>query len=1113
MEAPEMNVDAWLQGLGLGQYSPLFRDHAIDSDILPDLTDGDLEKISIPLGHRKRILKAVLRLQQGTGSGALPDLAEWRQLTVLFCDLVGSTALSTRLDPEDLSNLIRTYQNAVFAAVAPYDGHVTRFMGDGALVLFGYPRAHEDDAERAVRAALRIMELVHEIGGECGISLELRSGIASGLVVVGEVMGFGDARERGVIGDTPNLAARLQALAQPGTVLIAETTRRLLGATFELDPVGPQLFKGFDQPIKTWLVVRRKDFVSRFEAASLDSITPFVGREKELTLLLDCWSRACDGRGELVLLSGEAGSGKSRLLTMLQERIGSSHHGTMRHQCSPHHANEAFHPIISQIWYTAGFVPGEPPAARLDKLEAMVARSGLAVGDIAPFLASLLSLPTDDRYPLPNLQPSEMKERTTAVLVALFAGITRRAPVLLVWEDAHWIDPTSLEVLGRVIKELPGLPALVVITFRPEFEPPWPGSHNVSALSLKRLGRDDVLALVERVTGGRKLPADVADQIASKTDGVPLFVEELTKTILESGVVRAEGDGYVRTSALMPLAIPSTLQGSLMARLDRLATSREVAQVASAIGREFSIRLLEAVSPVKGSTLEFALDQLVASDLVQRRVRAAEVTFVFKHALVQDTAYASLLRSRRQRIHAEIAQALIVGVANHVESGLAMVAHHYTEAGLTEPAVRHWLAAAEAALARSDTLEGARYADRGLELVPKLQVTETRSQLELGIQVARGNAAMALKGYTAQESVAIFTAIKHILDTGIGTDQQRFSVLYGLWVAKYVGGRIAPAQELAAEYLGLARRHGEATYVMIGERLVGAAYIAAGCFHEGLASLKEAYTRYDPVLHRPLSYRFGQDIGLSTLCHEAWAHWCLGRIGEAAQLSDHILGELKHHGHANTVAFCTLYGAAFPALFARDFERAASLGESLARYCNEHRMGPHYVIAGRLCQAVGRGIPQPTREIVDEIQGGLQALHGIGIHVIDAPILAGLAEIALGLGNVAFAATVLQGAITSAEELGDRYWSAEYYRLSARVALAGAVPDPALAAERLWHAIAIARQQGAVTLQLRATLDLVEHHGHSGDLALIEPLLAVMEGGESAPDVRRGRALLARVPA
>ena len=1105
-----MDVDAWLEGLGLGQYARLFRDHAIDPDVLPDLTDGDLEKLGIPLGHRKRILKAVLHLQQGTGPGAPPDLAERRQLTVLFCDLAGSTALSTRLDPEDLSDLIRTYQNAVFAAVAPYDGHVARFMGDGALVLFGYPRAHEDDAERAVRAALRIAELVRGIGEERGIGLEVRSGIATGLVVVGEVMGFGDARERGVIGETPNLAARLQTLARPGTVLIAEDTRRLLGTAFELDPVGPQLFKGFDQPMETWSVVRRKEFVSRFEAASLGSITPFVGREQELDLLLDRWSRAGDGTGELVLLSGEAGIGKSRLLTVLGERIGGRHHVTVQHQCSPHHANEAFHPIISQIWHMAGFVPGEASAVRFDKLEATVARSGLAVNDIAPFLASLLSLPTDGRYQLPSLPPSEVKERTTAALVALFAGLTRRAPMLLVWEDAHWIDPTSLDVLSRIIKALPGLPALVVITFRPEFEPPWPGGHNVSALSLKRLGRGDVLTLVDQVTGGRRLPADVADQIASRTDGVPLFVEELTKTVLESGVVRAEGDGYVRTSALTPLAIPSTLRGSLMARLDRLAAAREVAQVASAIGREFPIRLLEAVSPVKGPTLEFALDQLAASDLVQRRAGATEVSFVFKHALVQDTAYASLLRTRRQRIHAEIARALLAGETDQVKSGPAMVAHHYTEAGLTEPAVRCWLVAAEAALARSDTLEGARYADRGLALVPRLQAGETRSQLELAIQVARGNAAMALKGYTAEESVAIFTEVKRTLDTGLGTDQQRFSILYGLWVAKYVGGRITPAQELAAEYLSLAQRQGGATYVMIGERLVGAACIAAGRFREGLGFLQQAYTRYDPASHRPLSYRFGQDIGLSVLCHEAWAHWCLGRIDEAARLSEHILSELRHHEHANTVAFCTLYGAAFPALFARDFERAAELGESLARYCNEQRMGPHYVIAGRLCRAIGRGIPQPAREIVDEIRGGLRALHDIGIHVIDPPILAGLAEVALGLGDVALAAMVLGGAVTAAEESGDRYWSAEYHRLSARVALAAATPDPALAAERLRRAVAVARQQEALTLELRATLDLVEHGGHPGDLATIEPLLAAMEGGGSTPDVRRARALLAR---
>jgi class 3 adenylate cyclase len=635
-------------------------------------------------------------------------------MTVMFCDLVGSTTLSARLDPEDMGDLIRAFQGVVAAAVARFDGHVAKLMGDGALVYFGYPCAHEDDAERAARAGLKVVEAVSTLRLQRGYPLEARVGIATGLVVVGELMGDGEARERGVVGETPNLAARLQALAEPGGVVVAESTRLLLGGAFELAALGPQALKGFKSPVTAWSVLREARAVSRFEASRSKAMTPFVGREQEVALLIDRWREAVEGEGQVVLLSGEAGIGKSRILVALRERIGGARYVALRYQCSPHHVNDAFYPIIGQIWDAAGFVTDEPAAKRLDKLEVMIARSGLENRDIAPYLASLLSIPTEGRYSALELAPSELKERTIAALIAIFVGLTQGGPVLALLEDAHWIDPTSLDVFSRLIDRLEGLRALLVVTFRPEFTPPWLSRGHVTGHVLNRFGRRHVMAMINRMTGSKALPTEVLEEIVAKTDGVPLFVEELTKTVLESGLVRDDKGAYVLAATLTPLAIPSTLQDSLMARLDRLAPVKEIAQIGATIGREFSYRLLESVSPLMGSALQNALSQLMAAELIYGRGTPPHATYVFKHALVQDSAYASLLRGRKQRIHADLAKALAERFADEIESAPPIIAHHYTEAGLAEPAVRYWLAAAELALSRSANAEADRYVEAGL---------------------------------------------------------------------------------------------------------------------------------------------------------------------------------------------------------------------------------------------------------------------------------------------------------------------------------------------------------------------------------------------------------------
>src|SRR6266851_3682930 len=659
-----MDVGTWLSGLGLSQYEAVFRESAIDADVLTELTDQHLKDLGVALGHRLKMLRAIRELAGEApvkASAAKPqDAADRRQLTVMFCDLVDSTALTARLDPEDVGDLLRAFQHAVAAAVTRFDGHVAKWTGDGASVYFGYPRAHEDDAERATRASIALIEAVARLRRERSVDLEVRIGISTGLVVVGELIGEGEALERGVVGDTPNLASRLQALAEPDTVVVSESTRRLLGRTFELKALGPRELKGFKAPVPAWVIVGERDNVSRFEASRSEAMTPFVGREQEVALLVNRWRRAAKGEGQVALLSGEAGIGKSRILAALRERIGDERYLTFRYQCSPHHVNDAFYPVIGQIWRGAGFVSGEPAASRLDKLEMMISHTGLESSEIAPYLASLLAIPTDGRYPALEMAPSEQKERTIAAMIALVAGFAKTAPLLMLVEDAHWIDPTSLDLLGRIVDRVQHLAVLYVVTSRAEFAAPWVGRPHVTALSLNRFERSQAVTMIDRIMSSKALPAEVLDQIIAKTDGVPLFVEELTKSVLESGLLREENGAYVLASVLTPLAIPSTLHDSLTARLDRLSPIKEIAQI---------------VSPITGQALRDALRQLMETELIYGRGAPPKATYIFKHALVQDTAYVSLLRSRRQRIHADIAQALKERFADE-EHPAAMIAHH-----------------------------------------------------------------------------------------------------------------------------------------------------------------------------------------------------------------------------------------------------------------------------------------------------------------------------------------------------------------------------------------------------------------------------------------------------
>ena len=678
------------------------------------------------------------------------DGAERRQLTVMFCDLVGSTALSSRLDPEDLREVIGAYNRAVGEIVAGFDGFVGRYMGDGVLVYFGYPQAHEDDAERAVRAGLGAIDAVSRLNVK-SVKLQARVGIATGLVVVGDLIGEGSAKEQAVVGETPNLAARLQALAAPDALVIAASTRRLVGDLFEVRDLGAVEVKGIAAPVRAWQVLRPSAVESRFGALRGSALSRLIGRDEEIDLLLRRWVRAKASDGQVVLASGEPGIGKSRLTAALEERLQTEPHIRLRYFCSPYHQDSALFPFVDQLGRAAGFARDDMPAAKLDKLDALLARAAPPDEDVA-FLADLLSLPASDRHPLPNLSPQRKKERTLEALIHQLEGLTRRQPVLMVFEDAHWIDPTSRELLDLIVERVRNVPVLLLVTFRPEFQPPWTGQPQVTMLALSRLHRRDRTALVKQIAGGKTMPEEVVARIADRADRVPLFVEELTKSVLESGLLREEVDRYVLDRALPPFAIPTTLHNSLMARLDRLASVRLVAQIGAAIGREFSYALMQAVCCLPEDELQAALARLVASELVFERGTLPDAVYSFKHALVQDAAHSSLLRSARQQLHTQIAEALEAHSPELMDSQPELLAQHYAEAGLVEKSIVCWGKAGRRSAARSAMAEAAAQLQKGLDQLALLPDTPERKRQELELRSALGAVLFAVKGFAAPET-------------------------------------------------------------------------------------------------------------------------------------------------------------------------------------------------------------------------------------------------------------------------------------------------------------------------------------------------------------------------
>ena len=717
-------------------------------------------------------------------------------MTVLFCDLVGSTALAIKLDPEDLSDVIRRFQRSCSAAITQMGGFVARFMGDGLLAYFGYPQAHEDDAERAVRAGLDLVAKVSQLLLPTGDVLQVRVGVATGLVVVGDTVGEGSAREQVVVGETPNLAFRLQSVAAPNTVVVAASTMRLLGDLFLCEHPAPLKLEGLPEPVTSWRILGERVGESRFAAIRSKTLTRFVGRQDELHQLYGLWRKAESGKGQVVLLCGEAGIGKSRISKALLDQIANDAHVTIRLQCSPYHTNTPFYPVITQHEHAARFQQLDTPEIKLEKLEALLSQIGPEVLADAPLFAALLSIPTYGRYPTLELTSRRQKDLTIEALTRQVLALAHTKPVLFVIEDAHWIDPSTLEGTNRVIEAVKTAPVLLLITFRPEFFPPWLEQDHVTTIQLNRLERDKASTMVRDISSGKELPSEVLEQIISKTDGIPLFVEELTKMVLESGLLRDAGDSYVTVGPLPRLSIPTTLHDSLMARLDRLNAVKEIAQIGAAIGREFTYRLVAAVAPISGVALQTALEQLSRAGLILCRGEPPDCTYTFKHALLQEAAYESLLRMRRQQLHRRIADALEEEFAELAEKEPQLMAHHLAQAGLSERAINYLQKAGQRANESSANTEAARHLRLALELLQLLPDTPERKRKMLELQVMLAQAMIAGRGYAAPETREVLLQAKTLTDESTEASQQ-YSILYGVWASYYVAGEVVMQRKAA----------------------------------------------------------------------------------------------------------------------------------------------------------------------------------------------------------------------------------------------------------------------------------------------------------------------------
>ncbi len=1069
------NLHRWLESIGLGQYADLLAAHDIDRDSLVLLKEEDFDKLGISLGHRRILVNAATKYQR---SGPEPDRpsgtvrsvdsgAERRHLTVLFCDIAGSTKLSVRLDPEELAEVLREFQSRCSDAIRQYDGYVARFMGDGILAYFGFPQAHEDDAERAVNAALKIVAWVSTSHSSRAQRIKVRIGIASGLVVVGDLVGEGPALEFALVGEAPNLAARLQQLAKPNQILVSSGTRRLLGSRFVLEDVGERTAKGFDRQLHVWRVLKPNPIESRFEARQASPMTRFVGRELELAFLHDNYRMAERGQGRLVLISGEPGIGKSRLAMALAQQVSREAVRVLSFQCSPYHTSSAWYPVVRHLEDAAGIDPDSVATLKLQKLETFVAqRCAWSGKELFPVLSALLNVPTDDRYVKLELSPPQLKMRTFAALLTLFRPRREEGPVILVFEDVHWIDPTSLEFLERLRDEAQSCQMLVLVLIRPEFNLPWTDLPHVAGLTLNQFNKTEAAAIIEAVAGQDSLPRETIDQIVAKTDGVPLFVEEMTKAVLETSDRTTAGSGGKAHNA-SSLPVPDTLHESLMARLDQLASPKTIAQTAAVIGREFRLDLLEAVAKAPKSDVHAAIDRLLASGLLYRSGSLGDHHFTFKHALVQEEAYASLLHAERRRLHRQIAVALTERFTTIAERAPEIAAHHFTQAGQTRTAIDYWFAAGRQASERFAFIEAVTHFRTALDLAARLPAAPERDELEMNLQYSLGVALSVWKGFAAVETELAFARARELYGR-VGPSAQSVSVLSGLISVQITRGEFEQCRNLAEEILTHAQFQDHPTALLIGHRALGISLFVTGELSAARVELQNAVDLYDMRLQGPPTFIFSHDAKVTALSYMALTAVLQFDFGNALKNGEDAVAhaEQLRHPHSSCFGLAFLGGVH---LLQHNLGAVVPIVERYTSLAQEYGF-TQWIAAGNLHTGWLRLEGGDARQAVADLSRAIETMEETGAltWVQFTRCLLGAALLEAGECDEAF--DVINHEMLKLADTSGRWYEAELHRVSGN---AQRLRGDLAAAETCYQAaVAIAERSGALLWQLRAENDL-----------------------------------------
>jgi class 3 adenylate cyclase/predicted ATPase len=1076
---------------------------------------GDAPTVSPPTSASPQPLEQPVTLAPRGGPMTVPPFAsqppdaERRQLTVLFCDLVDSTPLASQLDPEDLREVVRAYQDTCAKVIARYEGYIAQYLGDGLLVYFGYPLAHEDDAQRAVRAGLGIVEALGQLNmrleQERRVHLAVRLGIHTGLVVVGEV-GSGTRQEQLALGETPNIAARLQGIAVPNTLVISAATFHLLGGFFACQPLGTSLLKGLAQPLAVYRVLYESMARSRLEAAGSTGWTPLVGREQEIGLLRERWAQVKDGVGQVVLLSGEAGIGKSRLVQVLTAQVASEPQAWLTPcQCSPYYQHTALYPMIDLLERVAlRFEREDSSQQKLRKLEGFLVQYGLRLAEAVPLFAALLSLPLPADYPPLPMSPEQQRQQTLRALLAILVRIAAQQPVLFVMEDLHWIDPSTLELLTLLIEQGPTARILVLLTFRPDFNPPWRGRTPLTQVTLPRLPRCQASAIMAQVAHGKVLPPEVVEQVVAKTDGVPLFVEELTKMVLESGLLQEWEERYELTGPLPPLAIPATLHDSLMARLDRLAIVKALAQLGATLGREFSYELLQAVSLWDEDTFRRGLHQLVEAEFLYQQGLPPQATYVFKHALIQDAAYQSLLKRTRQQYHLRIAQVVEGQFAALAASQPEVVAHHYTEAERYAEAIPYWHSAGQRAMERSAHLEAITHFSRGRDLLQGLPDSPERLQQELTLQIALGVPLMATRGYAAPEAEQAYSRARELCQqaesrSGVAPSLL-FPVLHGLWRFYLVRGNFQTAHELGEQLLALAQSVRDPGLLLEAHMALAITLFWLGELASALAHAERGIALYEGPQHHTHAFLYGQDPGVACRCYAAWTLWHLGyphqglqRLHEALTLADEL-------SHPYTQCFARGH-AAMQYQHRQDVLATRAQAEAAMALATEQGF-LFWLAWGKVLQGWSLAESGQSAEGIAQMRQSLATWQVIGAGIA-LPYALTLLTAAYGKsGQLDEALATLTAALTASQRTGERFYEAELHRLQGQLCLqtairdrvSGVAPQDAGAEACFQQALTVARQQGTKSLELRAAASLARFWRQQGKRAEAHALLAPIYG-------------------